>query len=288
MDFTIVTPSFRQLEQLGCCIASIADQEGVSVEHIVQDGGTKGFADFSKIMAERWPDRPGYRRIMVSEPDGGMYDAINRGLKRATGGVCAYLNCDEQYLPGTLKRVAEAFREKPDVDLFFGDALVLDERGNARCWRKVLVPLVAHTWTCHFSAFTAAMFFRRKLFEKGGYFDISYRAAADAAWYLEVRRQGAKAGALGFVTSAFMETGENLGMTPIAQEERKRLTQTAPFWIRLFRPGWLVLHRARRFLMGAYRQRNIDYGIFLSYNEERRNISSPSLRATWPGRLWGF
>ena len=103
MDFTIVTPSFRQLEQLGCCIASIADQEGVSVEHIVQDGGTEGFEDFGNKMAERWPNRRGYRRVMISEPDGGMYDAINRGLKRATGGICAYLNCDEQYLPGVLK-----------------------------------------------------------------------------------------------------------------------------------------------------------------------------------------
>ena len=80
MDFTIVTPSYRQLEQLGCCIASIADQEGVSVEHIVQDGGTEGFGDFAKKMAERWPDRSGYQRIMVSEKDGGMGDIYNRSL----------------------------------------------------------------------------------------------------------------------------------------------------------------------------------------------------------------
>ena len=87
MDFTIVTPSFRQLEQLSCCIASIADQEGVSVEHIVQDGGTEGFGDFAKKMAERWPDRPGYNRTMVSEKDGGMYDAINRGFEKAKGSI---------------------------------------------------------------------------------------------------------------------------------------------------------------------------------------------------------
>ena len=48
LDFTIVTPSFRQLEQLECCIASIADQEGISVEHIVQDGGTEGFRVYRK------------------------------------------------------------------------------------------------------------------------------------------------------------------------------------------------------------------------------------------------
>ena len=288
MDFTIVTPSFRQLEQLGCCIASVADQEGVTLEHIVQDGGTEGFGDFAKKMAERWPDRPGYHRTMVSEKDGGMYDAINRGFEKAKGSICAYLNCDEQYLPGTLKKVMEAFRANPNVDLFFGDALVLDETGNALCWRKVLVPLVAHTWTCHFSAFTAAMFFRRRLLERGLRFDTSYRAAADAEWYLQARRQGAKAGALGFVTSIFLETGKNLGMTSTAQEERKRLTRTAPFWTRIFRPGWLLIHRARRLLAGAHFPKSCRYEAFVGSELTRRKFSAKNLRATWPGRMWGY
>jgi glycosyltransferase involved in cell wall biosynthesis len=288
VDFTIVTPSFRQLEQLGCCIASIADQGGVSVEHIVQDGGTAGFAEFAKKTAERWPDRPGYRRVMVSEKDKGMYDAINRGFEKAMGSICAYLNCDEQYLPDTLKKVAEAFRSNPQVDLFFGDALVIDEKGSARCWRKVLVPLVGHTWTCHFSAFTAAMFFRRRLLDKGIRFDTSYRAAADAAWYLEARRRGAQAGSLGFVTSTFIDSGENLGMTAIAREERDQLTLTAPFWVRLFRPGWLLLHRARRFLAGAHQSRSYVYQIFLPAFSKRKEFAASHLRATWPGRIWGY
>lgn len=288
MDFTIVTPSFRQLEQLECCVAAVADQEGVSVEHIVQDGGTEGFEDFAKRMAERWPNRPGYHRTMVSEKDAGMYDAINRGLAKAKGSICAYLNCDEQYLPGTLKSVAEAFRVNPEVDLFFGDALVLDETGQARCWRKVLVPLAAHTWTCHFSAFTAAMFFRRRLLDQGIWFDTSYRAAADAAWYLEARELGVRAGSLGFVASTFVETGENLGMTATAQEERERLTRSAPFWIRIFRPGWLLIHRARRFLAGAHRPRSFTYKIFSFPCADRREFVASSLRATWPGRMWGF
>jgi glycosyltransferase involved in cell wall biosynthesis len=80
MDFTIVTPSFRQLEYLECCISSVADQEGVSIEHIVQDGGTVGFKEFAEKMRQRWPDRPNYRRAMLSEPVTGMYDAINKGL----------------------------------------------------------------------------------------------------------------------------------------------------------------------------------------------------------------
>jgi len=301
MDFTIVTPSFRQLDQLGCCIASVADQglceggkrskgesagraEALTVEHIVQDGGTEGFGDFTKKMAQRWPDRPGYQRVMVSEKDEGMYDAINRGLAKAQGSICGYLNCDEQYLPDTLKRVAEAFRANPDVDLFFGDALVLDKKGHARCWRKVLIPLVAHTWTCHFSAFTAAMFFRRKLLEKGIRFDTRYRAAADAAWYLEARRRGVRIGTLGFVASTFVETGENLGMSPQAKKERERLTQTAPRWMRFGRGLWRIFHRLRRWVDGSLRPCELDYAVYLSGQIQRMSFHKQRVPGYWPGR----
>lgn len=288
MDFTIVTPSFGQLDQLECCIASVADQEGISVEHIVQDGGTAGFAEFAKKMTQRWPDRPGYRRIMINEKDNGMYDAINRGLAKAKGSICAYLNCDEQYLPETLRKIWDRFQHHPDVDLFFGDALVLDEKGEARCWRKVLVPLVNHTWTCHFAAFTASMFFRRKLVVEGLCFDITYRAAADAAWYLQTRRRKIRVQSLGFITSAFVETGKNLGMTPTARQERDRLSRTAPAWIQALRPFWMLWHRARRLLRGAYGAKSLHYEVFRAGSLARQAFLANSLRATWPGRMWGY
>lgn len=284
MEFTIVTPSFQQLEQLECCIASVAGQEGVVVEHIVQDAGTDGFEAFAKKLAQWWPDRPGYRRVMVSEKDQGMYDAINRGFEKAKGSICAYLNCDEQYLPDTLKKVAEAFRSNPQVDLFFGDALVIDEKGNARCWRKVLVPLVGHTWTCHFSAFTAAMFFRRRLLDDGIRFDTSYRAAADASWYLEARRQGCQAATLGFPTSTFMETGGNLGLQGIAQEERARLNRSAPRWMRFLWPIWFVAHRIRRWFSGALTSRSFTYAVYLPGQTTRTFFQATNIPGHWPGR----
>jgi len=284
VDFTIVTPSFRQLEQLGCCIASIADQEGVSVEHIVQDGGTEGFAEFAKKTAKLFPDRAGYRRIMTSEKDEGMYDAINRGLEKAQGSICAYLNCDEQYLPGALKKVAEKCRAHPEADLFFGDALVLDVTGNARCWRKVLVPLVAHTWTCHFAAFTAAMFFRRRILEPGLRFDASYRAAADAAWYLQARARGVRARALGTVTSVFLETGKNLGLSPTAMEERRRLNLTAPPWMAATRWIWPAVHRLRRWLAGSLCPRRFNYAVYLPGRFTRTTLRSNFIPGIWPGR----
>jgi glycosyltransferase involved in cell wall biosynthesis len=288
MDFTIVTPSFRQLEQLGCCIASIADQEGVSVEHIVQDGGTEGFGDFAKRMAERWPNRPGYRRVMVSEPDQGMYDAINRGLKRATGGICAYLNCDEQYLPGILKLVLRRFQVSPGTDLLLGDVVVVDGEGKPICHRKMIRPGLSHTWTCHFGALTAGIFFRQAILEKGNYFSASYRAAADAEWFLRILLSGARVETLGFSTSTFMEVGTNLGLSAVALTERARLTQTAPLWMQGLRPWWVIWHRMRRLLAGAYFPSDLCYGICLPNQNSRKEFHVKKLRTTWAGRMWGF
>src|SRR6478672_1877554 len=84
--FSVITPSFRSSDWLKLCIASVADQS-VGHEHIVQDAGSDdGTLD--------WLPRDPRAKVFV-EKDQGMYDAINRGLRRASGDILAYLNRDE-------------------------------------------------------------------------------------------------------------------------------------------------------------------------------------------------
>ena len=182
MRFSIVTPSFKQLDYLGCCIASVADQ-GVTVEHIVQDAGSPGIEEFAEKMAEQILGRYGGERVsnlqtfellhirtshgytlrIFKEKDEGMYDAINRGLQKATGEVCAYLNCDEQYLLGTLRRVADYFGRLPKIDVLFGAAIVVRPDGSYVCDRKVMKPTRLHTLVSgNLSIFTCSTFFRRR------------------------------------------------------------------------------------------------------------------------------
>ena len=288
MDFTIITPSFGQLDHLACCIASVADQEGVEVEHIVQDGGTKGFADFAKQMAQQWPNRNGYQRIMVSEQDGGMYDAINRGLKRAKGKVCAYLNCDEQYLPGVLPMIWAFFQKNPSVEVVLGDVIIVGVDGEAVCHRKMVKPGLAHTWTCHFGALTAGIFFREKLVNEGLLFDTSYRAASDAEWFVRVLQSGKKVKPLRKTTSTFMESGENLGLSLTAKEERARLDASAPLYFKALRPVWVLAHRVKRLWSGAHRSEDVSYGIYLPKQSVRKVFNAKRLRTTWPGRMLNF
>jgi len=286
VDFTIVTPSFRQLEKLAGCIASIADQQGVQVEHLVQDGGTEGFRDFAETMARRWPDRPGYRRIMVSQPDKGMYDAINQGLKRAAGNLCAYLNCDEQYEAGILHKVRAVAETHPQDDVWVGDVVVVGEGGEALCHRKILPPTLRHTWTCHLAAFTAATFFRKSLVDRGFLFSSVYRAAADAEWFVRILESGRQPRRLGFVCASFMEGKENLGLSPVAREERNRLNQTAPRWMRSLSWAWVLEHRIRRWLGECHQRTDVTYSLFLLDANRRTQKMARHLRTSWPGRLW--
>ena len=175
MLFSIVTPSFRQLDWLTLCAASIADQ-GVGVEHLVQDAGSAGI--------EAWiAQHPGVK--VCVEKDDGMYDAINRGLSRASGDILAYLNCDEQYLPGTLQKVAAFFDEHPEVDMLFGDALLVDPTGAPLSYRRIVFPGRLHTRYCHLGIWSCAMFFRRKVWDQGLQFSSKYRAIGDAVFVEE-------------------------------------------------------------------------------------------------------
>src|SRR5579859_3783100 len=116
MSFSIVTPSFRNSKWLKLCIASVADQEGVEFEHIVQDS-------CSDDGTQDWLPRDPRVRAFI-EKDTGMYDAVNRGFRRAQGDILAYLNCDEQYLPGALPAVRQFFERHPEIDMVFGDVVV--------------------------------------------------------------------------------------------------------------------------------------------------------------------
>lgn len=271
MDFTIVTPSFRQLQWLELCIASIADQEGVTLEHIVQDAGTDGFDEFSRQMAEKWPDREGYRRLMISELDQGMYDAVNRGLKKGKGSLCAYLNCDEQYLPGALGKVLDMFKKKASSQLLFGGVLIVKPSGELISARQPARLFLPHLATCHLPNFTCAMFFRRTLLEaQAAWFDSHLRDCADALWVMDRLRNTTSIILSMDFTTAFTDTGANMNLSPNAIREAREIRQSAPLIWRWLKPLLLLRHWLGKLLDGAYWPKPIAYSIYTESFPARR------------------
>ncbi len=271
MKVSVVTPSFSQSEWLRLCVASVADQE-VDSEHIIQDAGsTDGTLDWL---------REDPRASVFVESDKGMYDAVNRGMRRAGGEILAYLNCDEQYLPGSLEAVIRFFAANPGVDVLFGDVIAVDSQCEYLMHRKMLPPLKWHTRLCQLSTLTCAMFFRRRVIDEWNeFFEPEMRFAGDAEWMLRLIGRGARMASLGRFTSVFACTGENLSHRSEARGELGRFCGRPPLWAALCRPVFVAHHRIRRLLGGAYSQKPFSFDLHVPGQTEgrvRRVVERPS------------
>jgi glycosyltransferase involved in cell wall biosynthesis len=277
VNFSIVTPSFRNSAWLKLCIASVADQQGVTVEHIVQDS-------CSDDGTQEW--LPHDKRVKAFiEKDQGMYDAVNRGLKRAQGEIVAYLNCDEQYLPGGLKAVHNFFARHPEVEAVFADTIVVDPQGNYLCHRKSLLPRPNHIWV-RFSNLTCAIFIRRKtLEERNLYFDTRWRNIGDVFWVMEMIKRGTRMKVFDHFTSVFYETGANLNLNAEGIRESQTKAGSTPRWIKKTWPIFLALHRLRMLKRGAFSQKPFDFSLYTPASPGQRvtqHVAKPT--PLWPNR----
>jgi glycosyltransferase involved in cell wall biosynthesis len=118
---SIVTAVFNGKPFIEDCIKSVLGQEYPNLEYIIIDGGS---TDGTDQIIEKFKDRLTY---FVSEKDGGQTHALNKGFARATGDVFAWINADEQYLPGTLSEVGTVFASHPRLDFFSGNRIVVDQ-----------------------------------------------------------------------------------------------------------------------------------------------------------------
>lgn len=264
MVISVITPSFNNLPYLRRCCISVADQEGVTAEHIIMDGGSRdGTVEWLEGTAGR-AAVPGHPApIWESEPDDGMYDAINKGWSRASGDVLCWLNCDEQYLPGALARVAQAFAAHPDADIVFGDVLLIRPDGSLIAYRKSMPLRWPYVLAAHLYVPSCAMFFRRRFFDAGLRFDVRWRAAGDAELVVRLLRRGARAFHLREYLACFTQTGHNLGATERAAQEGRQLLAIAPRWVRLGRPLLCAARWVEKILHGCYGQRGaIAYDVF--------------------------
>lgn len=274
MLFSIITPSFRNSQWLKLCIASVADQEGVEFEHIIQDA-------CSDDGTQEW--LPHDRRVRAFiEKDFGMYDAINRGYRRAQGDILAHLNCDEQYLPGALRAVHRFFEQHPEVEVALAGTIVVDQHGNYNCHRHLMVPKASHIWF-RFPVLTSSLFIRRRVIrERGIYFDTNWRDLGDLHWMRALLQHNVSMAVLDCFTSAFSDTGENMNLKPNAIREKSDTLAMAPTWTRMLRPALILHHRLRRIAAGHFSIKPTRYSIYTLENPDRR----VEFTAAKPTAIW--
>lgn len=200
MKFSIVTPNYNYGRFLQKALESVlaqADAPGApEIEHIVIDGGSTDdsvqiLKDWAASSAASPAAKAGrYTFSYVSEPDKGQTDAINKGLRRATGDIVAWLNADEYYLPRKLALVAAFLAKHPKADFVYGEPLFVKADGSPIRIRRAhrFSKFVLYGCCCYIAS--CASFWRRRILDDGHYLDPSYKVIMDGEYYCRLAKAG--------------------------------------------------------------------------------------------------
>ena len=213
MKITLITACYNSAETIGTAIESVLSQKGVDVEYIVVDGGSQdGTVDIIKEYADKTLNSqlltPNFTFRWLSESDKGMYDAINKGIKMATGDIVGILNADDVLATDdTLARIAAAFQpskqtthhsptpsllDSSTIDCVYADIRFVREGESVEALRKAKSVRYCSAakwrpWMFRFAAMVPhpSFYVRRECFDRLGGYSLDYRICAD--FELELR-----------------------------------------------------------------------------------------------------
>lgn len=174
MRISVITACFNAASTIEATLDSVREQAFQSIEHVVIDGGSSD-GTWDLVL-----ERRSSLAAAISEPDRGIYDALNKGIALCSGEVVGFLHADDVYADaGVLGRVAQAF-EDPDVHAVYGDLEYVsrDDPGRViRHWQSE--PFSRRKLGWGWMPPHPTLYVRRSIYERVGGFDLSYRIAAD-------------------------------------------------------------------------------------------------------------
>ena len=186
MKITIITVTYNAASVLQRTLDSVCTQTYQDIEHLIIDGASK---DETVQMAESYKAQVPYKVVIRSEPDQGLYDAMNKGLHKATGDYLIFLNAgDALHANDTLETVSQLSSNSPAV--IYGDTSIVDSEGRFLHLRRLRPPKQL-TWksfkqgmlVCH-----QAFYVRTDIAQQEDY-DLLYRHSADVDWCIRVMKR---------------------------------------------------------------------------------------------------
>ncbi|MCB0164760.1 MAG: glycosyltransferase [Anaerolineae bacterium] len=258
---SIITPSFNQADYIAETIDSVRAQNYPYLEHMVIDGGS---TDGTLAILQQYDGLD-----WVSEPDNGQADAINKGFKKSTGDIAAWLNSDDIYLPGALQHVADFFSRHPQIDIIYGDYHLIDQTGNVLL-RKQEIPFDYNILLYGLDYISQpTTFFRCSVFERSGYLDDSLHYGLDWEYWLRLANDGCQFAHLPIDLAAtrWHVDAKTLVAPPAMYAEHEAIRAKywnkprfkSPRWHKLY-TAWLnKRYRFKRQLLKILRRRRIDF-----------------------------
>jgi glycosyltransferase involved in cell wall biosynthesis len=244
-------------------VGNVLHQEYAPIEHIIVDGGSTD--DTRQVLSK-------YRHLKtISEPDQGMYDALNKGLRIARGEIIGFLNTDDLYPDGALDEVADRFT-KTGVDAVAGQAIYFLKKGDnsTSFFRRTKLITDQTLWrslTYGDPAFNA-WFFRRRVFDRIGNFDAKYHIAGDRDFLIRFALSGLRHANLEKVVYQYQVHAESMTMSQdllqfsrIAEENLQLMERYAALvpakaraYIRRARTTDTITAASRNLRGGAYKK----------------------------------
>lgn len=180
MKVSIVTACFNRVSTISDTISSVLTQDYPEIAYIVVDGGS---TDGSREIIESFSKSISH---YVSEPDKGMYDAINKGLQLATGDIIGLLHSDDVlYSPKVISEIVEAFKSHPSIAGLYSDGIYVSNDAEERIIRnRVCKPYTLARIQRGWLPLHPTVYLRRELIAKYGAYDLNYQIASDTDFLL--------------------------------------------------------------------------------------------------------
>ena len=189
MIFSIITIVYNAADLIEETMRSVLDQNYPEIEYIIIDGSSN---DGTQVKIEKLLPafiRKGIKTIYSSEPDKGISDAFNKGIRKASGDIIVLINAGDCLLPGALEKVADAWAE--DDEIVYGKTLAIDKKNNLRYLREIPCNLDLSKMVYNGLVFThQSAFVKKTVYDKYGLYDENIKYIMDSFLFIHFYQMG--------------------------------------------------------------------------------------------------
>jgi glycosyltransferase involved in cell wall biosynthesis len=216
---SVITVTYNAEHTLERTLKSVREQTYPAIEHIIVDGNSN---DGTVALIHRYENE---RLKWISEPDKGLYDAMNKGIKMATGDYLCFLNAgDTFYDTDTVQKIFASIDENHSPDILYGETAIVDDNGRFLHMRRLQAPKNL-TWksfkhgmvVCH-----QAFIVKRELVEP---YDLSYRFSADFDWCIRMMKKAKNIYNTDLILVDYLNTGMTTANRKASLRERYRIME---------------------------------------------------------------
>ena len=250
MLFSIITVCYNSAESICGTFDSILSQSCKDYEYIVIDGASNDGT--VELIKEYEPKFEG-RMQWISEPDHGIYDAMNKGIQKAKGDYLNFMNSGDSFMPEALENTRKWMLGHPDYDVYYGITRLVNQKGEESHLRRFHHTLIPQgCMICHQSIFTET-----ELFRKNGFYRTDLHIASDYAFYLNVLTKGASFNPMDVFVVNYREGGLSGDNQQKVEEETRQI---------MVEQGYLKVSSEKKTRILKKLHRILDIAVFSSYH----------------------